>query len=464
MVSKDFGGARIKKKSLIILLLIFGVGLALNINMSSAASTQGAVVSSNTVSDSNYTNYTVSNNLKTVKSSNSAVKTVGESDDDQLNTTDISVAQTASNLSPNYLRNVVFVIYVKNNGPNNVSQMKVSFPLNKTYFKWISDDSNGLYNPATGLWTINNLTAGNRTVLHVVEQVLTYDRIVTTNASYYQGSFNDTNPDNNYSILKLNLPRASDLSVTQSTAKYNVKYLHTFVLTVTVKNNGPSTAKNVVVNCGLDPNIYAHVSNSLNRNYDPSTGNWTVGYLKSGSTLTLHIFVKMLAFNRVVSNMVAVSSDTYDFNKSQNRAKILITTPSLTVNSLASSLKIGTSTRYQQAVNILNWVRDNIVYSFYYNTKYGASGTLQRLKGNCADTAHLVVALARVSGFSARYKHGTCFFVVSKHWYGHVWAEIFVNNRWYSADATGSKNRLGAIKNWDTSTYTLHGTYNTLPF
>jgi len=433
--------------------------------MSAAASTQVSTVSStNTSSILNNTNDSGTNNFKTVKSTNTASKTVGESDDDQQNTADISVTQTASNLSPNYLRNVVFAIIVKNNGPSNVSQMNVSFPLNTSYFKWISDDSKGFYNPVTGVWTINNLTTGNRTVIHIVEQVLTYDRTVTTNASYDQGSFTDTNPNNNFSILNLTLPRASDLSVTQSTAKYYVKYLHTFVLTVTVKNNGPSTAKNVVVNCGLDRDIYEHVSHSSNRNYDPSTGNWTVGYLKSGSTLTLHIFVKILAFNRVVSNMVAVSSDTYDFSKSQNRAKILITTPALTVNSLASSLKIGTSSRYQLAANILNWVRDNIVYSFYYNTKYGASGTLKLLKGNCADTAHLVVALARVSGFSARYKHGTCFFVVSKHWYGHVWAQIFVNNKWYSADATGYKNSLGVIKNWDTSTYTLHGTYTTLPF
>ena len=123
-------------------------------------------------------------------------------------------------------------------------------------------------------------------------------------------------------------------------------------MAVKVKNNGPSTAKNVVVNCGLDPNVYAPVSYSQNRSYDPSTGNWTVAYLKSGSSITLHIFVRMLAFNSVVSNMVAVSSDTYDFNKSQNRAKMLITTPALTVNSLASSLKIGTTSSINRQLTL----------------------------------------------------------------------------------------------------------------
>lgn len=461
----DVGVARIKKKLLIIFLLIIGVGLLVNFNVISAASIQGTEITSNTSSTQNNTNDPAVKPTKTLKTSNLVSKTVGESSDyGSTGDADVSVLGSASNSSPNYLRNVVFVVIVKNNGPNNVSNINLSLKLNKTYFKWISDDSKGAYNPNTGIWSINNLTTGNQTVLHVVEQVLTYDKTVTVMSNFTSGSFTDTNPNNNFSILNLTIPRASDLKVTQSTARYNVKYLHTFVVAVTVKNNGPSTAKNVVVNCGLDPNVYDPVSYSKNRSYDPSTRNWTVAYLKSGSSITLHIFVRMLTFNRVVSNMVTVSSDTYDFNKSQNRVKMLITTPALTVNSLASSLKIGTSSRYQQAVNIVNWVRDNIVYSFYYNTKYGASGTLQRLKGNCVDTAHLVVALARVSGFSARYKHGRCHFIESGHWYGHVWANIYVNGRWYSADATGYKNTLGVIKNWDTSTFTLHGTYNTLPF
>ena len=175
--------------------------------MSSAASAQSSTAYSNTSFALNNTSGPVSNeisnDIKTVKSSKLASQNVGESSIDDQENTDISVSVTASNLSPNYLRNVVFVINVKNNGPNNVSQMKVSFPINKTYFKWISDDSEGFYSPVTGIWTINNLTTGNRTVLHVVEQVMTYDRTVTTNASYFEGSFIDTNPDNNFSKLNL---------------------------------------------------------------------------------------------------------------------------------------------------------------------------------------------------------------------------------------------------------------------
>jgi hypothetical protein len=131
------------------------------------------------------------------------------------------------------------------------------------------------------------------------------------------------------------------------------------------------------------------------------------------------------------------------------------------VAALAKSLK--GSTPYDTAVNLFNWVRDNIGYSFYYNTKYGAAGTLAHMTGNCVDTASLLIALARDDGITSRYVHGYCQFT-SGSWYGHVWAQLYVNGKWYTADATSYANSLGVIKNWNTATYTLEGIYNTIPF
>ncbi len=130
------------------------------------------------------------------------------------------------------------------------------------------------------------------------------------------------------------------------------------------------------------------------------------------------------------------------------------------VAALAKSLK--GSTAYDTAVNLFNWVRDNIGYSFYYNTKYGAAGTLTHMTGNCCDTANLLIALARADGITSRYVHGYCNF--SSGWYGHVWAQLYVNGKWYTADATSYANSLGVVKNWNTTTATIYGTYNTLPF
>jgi transglutaminase-like putative cysteine protease len=133
------------------------------------------------------------------------------------------------------------------------------------------------------------------------------------------------------------------------------------------------------------------------------------------------------------------------------------------IKALAASLTKGNLTTFQKAQRIFNWVRNHISYSFYYDTKKGALGTLSSRSANCADTAHLVVALERAAGIAARYNHGTCKFS-SGHWYGHVWAQVLVNGKWYYADATSSRNSFGVVKNWNTKSFTLYGIYASLPF
>jgi hypothetical protein len=132
------------------------------------------------------------------------------------------------------------------------------------------------------------------------------------------------------------------------------------------------------------------------------------------------------------------------------------------IKSLASSLTSSLSSTYDKATAIFNWVRDNLSYSFYYNTVRGAVGTLNDRTGNCVDHSHLLIALSRAAGIPARYVHGICNF--SSGTYGHVWAQLYVDGKWYSADAISNSNSFGVIRNWDTSNYILKGTYLELPF
>jgi hypothetical protein len=133
------------------------------------------------------------------------------------------------------------------------------------------------------------------------------------------------------------------------------------------------------------------------------------------------------------------------------------------IQALAKSIASSKSSTYDKAVAIFNWVRDNLGYSFYYNTQKGAVGALNAKTANCCDTAHLVVALERAAGIPARYEHVNAKFS-SGNWYGHVIAQVWVNGKWYYADATSSSNTFGVIKNWNTGTATIKGTYASLPF
>ena len=133
------------------------------------------------------------------------------------------------------------------------------------------------------------------------------------------------------------------------------------------------------------------------------------------------------------------------------------------IKNKAAALTSGLTSVKEKALAIFNYVRDQVSYSFYYDTAYGATGTLSRGYGNCVDQAHLVVALARAAGIPARYEHGTCRFT-SGSTYGHVWAQILVDNVWVVADPTSSRNSFGVVNNWYTSSYSHHAYYSSLPF
>ena len=101
------------------------------------------------------------------------------------------------------------------------------------------------------------------------------------------------------------------------------------------------------------------------------------------------------------------------------------------------------------ATRLMNYLNSITNYgTVYYNTKYGAVGTLRVKKTNCVDMAHLAVACARSVGIPARYVHSSgAYFYYSKKTYGHVWAQWYVAGKWYNVDLTGTNNTFGSIKN-----------------
>ena len=134
------------------------------------------------------------------------------------------------------------------------------------------------------------------------------------------------------------------------------------------------------------------------------------------------------------------------------------------IKNKAASLTKGLTTNAAKATAIFNFVRDNIAYSYYANSKKGADGTLSSGSANCCDQANLVVALCRAAGIPARYSHAQGCTFSSGLVTGHVWAQIYIGGTWYSADATSTRNSLGNIKNWNTNSYYSLKNYATIPF
>ena len=134
------------------------------------------------------------------------------------------------------------------------------------------------------------------------------------------------------------------------------------------------------------------------------------------------------------------------------------------INNKAASLTKGLTTTAAKAYAIFNYVRDDIEYSYYADSKKDASGTLSSGSANCCDQANLVVALCRAAGIPARYSHAQGCTFSSGLVTGHVWAQILIGDTWYAADATSSRNKLGDINNWNTNSYNTLRQYALIPF
>ena len=134
------------------------------------------------------------------------------------------------------------------------------------------------------------------------------------------------------------------------------------------------------------------------------------------------------------------------------------------IKSIVDSLTEGLTSDKAKATAIYNYVRDKISYSFYYNTKYGAVGTLNAKTGNCVDQSHLLIAMYRTAGLAARYVHGTCYFTLSGSTYGHVWTQVLIGDTWIVGDPTSSRNSFGNVVNWNNNNYNLNGYYSSIAF
>lgn len=166
-------------------------------------------------------------------------------------------------------------------------------------------------------------------------------------------------------------------------------------------------------------------------------------YNSSRKTSTLTVTNKTTK----TSSAFAVPSGYEKYVKSTTNCNVTNTK----IKSLAANLTSGVKDAYTAAVKIYNYVRDKVSYTFYMNTRYGSVGTLNKKTGNCVDQTHLLTALMRASNIPTRYCHATCTFS-SGLVVGHVWAEVYVNGKWYSCDTTSKRNSFNKINNWHKST------------
>ena len=233
--------------------------------------------------------------------------------------TDLEVIKTVSNATPKKGDKVVWNITVLNHGPDDAVNTRVHDIL-PSGLVWISDNSNGAYNPSTGIWTIGKLPVNNKVTLLITTLVNVSGQNIT-NVAEVTTDTNDTNESNNKDNDTIEVPKdaSADLEVIKFVSNKNPRFGDIITWTVTVTNNGPNTAVDAYVIDKL-PKGLTYQSDDSNGKYDPDTGYWVIGNLTNGAKAVLNIKTLVNITNATITNVAVVNSTTPDNNTENNKA------------------------------------------------------------------------------------------------------------------------------------------------
>jgi uncharacterized repeat protein (TIGR01451 family) len=219
---------------------------------------------------------------------------------------DLMVAQTAG-LTNGTLTSqfnvgdaVVFSITIGNLGPGipfNITGNDI-VPAGFTVTGWTSSGPQvaPVYDPATGVWTLDYLYPSNAAFLSIYATAAGSGTFTNTTA-IAGASVSDPNPNNNSSSVVVTVaPQTiqADLQITKTTSTNSVKVGQQVVFTLALQNLGPNNVNTNIIVTDCLPAGFQYVTDSTVGGgsigtYSPGTCLWTLPGLGAGTTVYLYI-------------------------------------------------------------------------------------------------------------------------------------------------------------------------------
>lgn len=272
--------------------------------------------------------------------------------------TDLQITKAVDNQTPNNGDTITWTITVQNNGPNQATSIIVTdlLPDGLAYKtsqgKVVHTVTQGSFD-SSGTWDIGTLEV---IPTNPFDAVLTFATTVTgvagdiirNNAFITSADQADPEGANNVASEYVAVG-GTDLVIAKIVNDDTPNVGQTIIYTLTVSNEGPSEATNVVVNDLLPPELNWLSDTPSQGSYDSATGLWTIGDLVYGAApVTLAITAEVLNedSNLVITNTAEVSATEADQDTTNN-----IATADIMVNAtdLVLSKTVDEATPYEGA-------------------------------------------------------------------------------------------------------------------
>ncbi len=236
---------------------------------------------------------------------------------------DLSLTKTIDKSPPLVSDNVRFTLTVTNDGPSDATSVEVTDLLPSGY-SYVSHNG-GTYDETTGIWNVGFLANGGSTSLSILCNVNSsgdYDNVaeITNHDQTDIDSTpnNDVPGEDDQDQVSVIPEPIVDISVTKTVDELIPEVGEEILFTITVQNDGPSDATNVVVTDVL-PTGYQFVNTiPSSGTYNATNGSWVVGNLTNGAAETLEMTVEVLSTGNYVNTAELTNVAENDVDSSPN--------------------------------------------------------------------------------------------------------------------------------------------------
>ena len=268
---------------------------------------------------------------------------VGEDDKDMVSIdtqeADLSLTKSVDNYMPGVGDEVVFTIGLSNGGPDAATNVQVwdRLPAGLGYR---SDDSDGAYNSATGIWDVGDLVSGGVATLNitaVVQGLGTFVNVARIDAvdQFDPDSTpgNDEITEDDQDVATAHVGSVADLSITKTYSPDLVRVGQPLNYTIRVTNGGPADATDVTLTDVLLADVdFGSVLPSQGSCSGMGTVICSLGNLAHGGVATVTLVVTPTTPG-TLTNVASVTGGEFDPDTSNNAAvaSVRVLYPEITV-------------------------------------------------------------------------------------------------------------------------------------
>jgi uncharacterized repeat protein (TIGR01451 family) len=231
---------------------------------------------------------------------------------------DLALAKLVDDPEPNVGDVVRYAIVLANSGPSIATEVEVTDQMPEGLTVIGINASQGVFDPATGIWNVGSVEVGSNPRLEIDARVDTpapktnVAEITHARQPDVDSTPGNGDPDEDDIGFATVTPTNADLELTKSVNNASPDQDEELIFTLVVSNKGPNHATNVAVRDILPDGIRFVRSSVTAGNYDPASGVWAMPEVRTGSAQSLQIIGELESKVPVTNEAEIIASDQFD--------------------------------------------------------------------------------------------------------------------------------------------------------